>query len=221
MNIRLKALIKKMIWNKFGAILNRISGKHRTWSVAYVILMSDEIHNIITKWQINILDKYGTNSGLTAMPHLTLKLGFEVTCLDQYEKYFDNLVKDIEPFEICVNGINKFEDGIIFVDVEKNPRLDQLRRRILNDLHQQFGVKPYRLEGDQFRFHVTLAYGLPISNFIKAYEELKIRPIQASFMLSKMSLFCHSGENWVSYKQATITNHSNNKLLINKRAEMT
>lgn len=204
MRIKLYKIIRKNIPNKLIFIIKRFLGKRRTWKIAYVILVSDEVHNFMTKLQINILDQYGVNPGLTAIPHITLKLGFDVSCLEPYENYFDSLVKDIEPFEICVNGINKFDEGIIFINVENNPNLDMLRRRILRDLHEQFGVEPYRLEDDQFHFHATLAHGLSKNDFLMAYEGLKKMPVQMCFTLSAMGLFCHTGDNWVSYKQSTI-----------------
>jgi 2'-5' RNA ligase len=205
MKIKLDAVIDNLIKDKIYTLIKCMPKKQRTWPVAYVILLSDEVHDFMTQLQINILEQYGVNSGLTAAPHITLKLGFDVACLEPHAKYFDCLVKDIEPFEICINGVGKFDEGIIYFNVKINPHLEKLRRRILRDLHDQFGVKPYQLEGDQYHFHATLAYGLSKNDFALAYEGLKNMHVHMCFMMKTMSLFCHTGDHWISYKQATIT----------------
>jgi len=183
----------------------RLADRGRTFEIAYVILVSDEVHNYMSKLQIDILKEYGMNPGLKASPHITLKLGFEVSELEPFERYFDKLVGEIEPFEICMKDIGFFDEGIIFMDVERNPQLEKLRRRILKDVSEQCGVEPYPLEGDRYHFHATLAYGLSKHDFARARQTLKDMKVEFRFALDTLALFCHTGNEWVVYKRATVS----------------
>lgn len=179
--------------------------KVRTFEIAYVILVSDEVHNYMSRLQIDILKEYGMNPGLKASPHITLKLGFQVSGIEPFERYFDKLVSEIETFEICIVGIGFFDEGIIFMDVEHSPQLERLRRRILKDLSEQHGVEPYPLEGDRYRFHATLAYGLSNRDFARARRALKDVKIEFRFALDTLALFCHTGDEWITYKRAMLS----------------
>jgi len=183
----------------------RRADEFRSFEIAYVILVSDEAHNYMSKLQIDILKKYGMNPGLKATPHITLKLGFEASGLEPFERYFDKLVSEVEPFEICIKNIGFFDEGIIFMDVEHNPRLEKLRRRILKDLSEQHGVEPYPLEGDRYHFHATLAYGLSNRDFARARQTLKDIKVEFRFTLDALALFCHTGDEWIAYKRATVS----------------
>jgi 2'-5' RNA ligase len=204
---RLQTLSARFLPARVRRAVRVLRGKPRTWTVAFVVLPSDEVHNRVAALQARLLEKHGAT---IAIPHLSLKLGFDVTDLEPYARYFDALSKDVEPIEIRLAGISRFdeeryEEGIIFVDVEHNPRLEALRRRILRDLRQLFGVSPYPVEeDDRFHFHITLAYDLPERRFREAYEELKSVPIREGFVLRRLCLLCHTGEAWVSYRQADV-----------------
>lgn len=176
----------------------------RTLEVAYVILLDDEAHNYMSKLEIELLKQYGPHEGLKATPHITLKLGFHVSDLEPFERYFDKLVAEIEPFEICIKNIGFFDDmGIIFMDVVPTQPLERLRRRILSDLSEQHGIKPHSLEGDQYHFHATLAY-LSNHDFVRARRELENIKVEFRFMFDTLGLICHTGDEWVTYKRARL-----------------
>jgi 2'-5' RNA ligase len=181
-----------------------MEGGLRSFEIAYVILLSDEAHNYMSKLQIDILRRYGVNPGLKATPHITLKLGFQASEIEPFERYFDELVSGIEPFEICVKDMGFFDEGIIFIDVEHNPQLERLRRRILGDLSEQHGIQPYPLEGDRYHFHATLAYGLSKHDFARARRELQDLKVEFRFLLDTLALFCHTGEEWIAYKRGRV-----------------
>jgi len=176
----------------------------RTLEIAYVILLSDEAHNYMSKLEIELMKQYGSHEGLKATPHITLKLGFHVTDIEPFEQYFDQLVTEITPFEISLKNIGFFDDvGIIFMDVVHTPELEGLRRRILKDLSERYGINPYPLEGDQYHFHATLAY-LSKHDFETARHRLKQINIRFKFKLETIGLMCHTGEEWVTYKRAKL-----------------
>ena len=158
----------------------------RTFELAYVILVSDEVHNYMSKLEIDLMKQYGAHEGLKAAPHITIKLGFHVA--------------DIGPFEICVKNFGFFDEaGIIYMDVVHTPELDSLRRRIVNDLSIQHGIKPNALEGDQYHFHATLAY-LSKNDFSRARREFEHVKIKRQFVMNTLGLICHTGDGWITYK---------------------
>jgi 2'-5' RNA ligase len=181
------------------------SRQGHTFELAYVILVSDEVHNYMSKLEIDLMKQYGAHEGLKATPHITLKLGFHVSDLEPFERYFDELVGESEPFEICVKNFGFFDEaGIIFMDVVHTPELDSLRQRIVNDLSMRHGIKPNTLEGDQYHFHATLAY-LSKHDFARARRELENVKIEFRFVMDTLGLICQTGDGWITYKRARLT----------------
>ena len=186
----------------------RLVNRNRSFEIAYVILVSDEVHNYMSKLQLDILKQYGANPGIKASPHITLKLGFNVSNIEPFEEYFDELVGAIDPFEICIKNIGFFDEGIIFMDVEPTQQLDRLRHRILHDLSVRHGIKPYPLEGDRYHFHATLAYGMPKHDFVQARAKLENLKVEFRFVLETLGLLCSTGEDsyeWITYKRSILS----------------
>jgi 2'-5' RNA ligase len=173
--------------------------------IAFVILVSDEIHNFMRGLEVELFHKYGVDRTLKDNPHISLKQGFEVDTLEPFEDYFDKLANEIQPFEIVVNGIGFFDQGIIFLDVKKDSRLETLRRRILRDLSDQYGVKPNSVEDEQYHFHATLASGLPKEDFLKARQACKDIRVEYRFVFDTLGLFYHMGDQWIIYKRSNIS----------------
>ena len=170
--------------------------------LALVIPLNDEVAEHLTKIQIEIFRKYGYNPGLDAYPHITLKMGFPVKHLAPFEDYMEYLASRITPFEISTGGFDFFDDGIMFLGVESNPQLERIRQEILADLSEKHGIMPETVEGAQFRFHVTLAYGLSNKEFAELRESYASRHLQFTFTARHIDLFCHTGQQWVTCKRA-------------------
>jgi 2'-5' RNA ligase len=177
----------------------------RSMEIAIVIPLSDEAQNYLVRLQLDILKRFGVNDGLTAHPHITLKLGFRVSDVEPFAQYIEEIAKTTSPFSVTLANFGDFDQRILFQHVQEDFRLDQLRRRIVGDLSEKFGVVPNRLEGDEFKFHVTLAYGMKRSQFLAAKAELsKLKPTR-SFRAESLELLCHTGVHWFTYRRSTIT----------------
>jgi 2'-5' RNA ligase len=172
--------------------------------LALVIPLADQPAREVTKLQVEILRKYGRNPGLEAFPHITLKMGFGATDIRPFEKYVENLASEIPPFQISIKNFETFEDGILFLDVEPNSALESLRQRILEDLSVNYGVRAELIEGPQFRFHVTLAYGFTSHEFEALKKSYATRESRIIFDASHIDLFCHTGQQWVSYAHSEL-----------------
>ena len=172
--------------------------------IAFVLPLGEDAHNFMTQLQVEILRRHGVNDGLTAVPHITLKLGFKTPDLAVFADYLDEVAKSTPAFEITLRGISSFEEGIIFVDVEPSPELDQLRRRIVRELSERFQITPKPLEDNRFHFHATLAYGLPQTVFEQ--EIARLSPLKPSFCFEArtIAMLCHTGDHWITYRLAAL-----------------
>lgn len=183
----------------------------REQELAIVILVSDEVHNQMRGIQLEVRERYGDGSGLRVPPHISLKQGFLTTDVAAVERYFDALVRTIEPFDVRVRGIKAFDEWVLFVDVVPDPRLDALRQRILRELGEQFGVQPGPFEGKAFHFHATLAYSLSKSDLASAADAFAARCFDASFPMDSLGLFLQAGDGWTTLKQASLSKARNTR----------
>jgi len=166
--------------------------------------VSEDLHNYMRRLQVGMLLEYGSSFGIEVSPHITLKQAFEVREVEPFERYFDRLVAEIEPFEITVRGVGVFDDGVIFMDVAKNGVLDSLRRRIVRDLATEFGVRPNDLEDDRYHFHATLAKGLPPAYLERARRALEGTLVEFRFPCDTLGLLSHTGTAWITYKRSVL-----------------
>ena len=170
-----------------------------------LLLDDDAAHNNMRKLQINILKNVGANDGLTAPPHITLKLGFKTSDLVGLSNYLDNLAMTLKPMAVNLKDFGSFDsDGYIFVGISKNIDIEALRKRILSDVEIRFGARPYSIEGDEFHLHATLAYGLPRNSFSLEYDRLREQNFALHSTIKTIALLCWVNNYWVVYKKATI-----------------
>ena len=62
-------------------------------------------------------------------------------------------------------------------------------------------LQPQEIEGSQYRFHVTLAYGLSSVDFAELRKSFSRRHVQLDFQANHIDLLCHTGRQWVTYQR--------------------
>jgi 2'-5' RNA ligase len=177
----------------------------RRLEIAFVLPLDDDAHNYMRGLQVGILKRIGATEALTAPPHLTLKLGFKAADPSRFDDYLDELARATPPFEIRLTKFDRFDGGIVFLDVEPNAELDRLRRRVVRELSERFGVEPRPLEGDRFHFHATLAYGLSPRHFASEFERVSRTTPNLRCMMQSMAILCHTGDHWFTYRRARLS----------------
>lgn len=226
-------LIAQRAWRTVGrvpGVIRRVAYRGVTWArsafgigraanfkrleIAFVLPLSDEAHNYMRRIQVAILRRRGTIGALTATPHITLKLGFKTSDLGGFEEYLDELARVTPPVDIRLNGFDRFEEGIIFLDVEPDPALEQLRRRIVQDLIVRFGIPPSPLEGDRFHFHATLAHGLTKRQFETEFQSVTGPAPHFTFKARSLAILCHMGSHWITYRRANLQGNTPQTSLI-------
>jgi len=189
--------------------VNRVRGRPAAtggaFEIAYVLPVDDALNNYARKLQLDLEARHGLNRALSTPPHITLKLGVPATAIEPFERCFDRLAAEAEPFEVCVEGLDFFDEGIIFLGVAPQPRLEALQRRILQVLSEELGTRPHPLEeGGRYRFHVTLAHGLTRGEFDRARRSLDRATPRFRFTVERLALFCYTRDFWIAYKVATM-----------------
>jgi len=202
------------IMGLFRAIRQRLSHRagsggwgrrqHPTMQLGYVIPVSIEVHDAMRKLQLALLKEHGSRVRIEGIPHITLKQGFEIKEVEPFERYLDVLVSETAPFDVHVRDVGLFEEGIVFLGVVETPPLVALRKRIVGDLATRLGIAPSPLEGDRYRFHVTLAQGLEPSSLRRARRELQETSPDFRFRCDTVGLLLHTGREWISYKSAKL-----------------
>jgi len=82
------------------------------------ILLPDDVHNAMRRWQLAVADLCGANAALKVHPHITLKQPFHAGALGPIEDYFDRLTEQVKPVEIVLDGAGRFEDDeVVFLAV--------------------------------------------------------------------------------------------------------
>lgn len=199
---RLSAAVRRRIREAVRRIHRGSAAPAGAFEVAYVLLLSDELDNYLRRLQVELERRYGQNRALSTPPHITLKLGVPTTDLAPFERYLDRIVQEIEPFDVAVQGIDFFDEGIAFLRVEEEPRLEAVRQRIVQDLSETLSIEPYALEtGGRYRFHVTLAHGLDPRAFARARVELDRATPRFRFTVETMALLAYTRDFWITYKQ--------------------
>jgi len=173
--------------------------------IAFVAFLSDEAHNYARALQLSLAREFGLDLELSATPHVTLKLSFQTPDLEPFVSYFDRLLTEVEPFQIRLRGFDAFPEGVVFMDVESNARLDALRRRVVADLAERHGVPPFPVEGNAFRLHVTLASGVPRRKLDRIREHLAATPADFRFELRALGLLCYTGGGWITYRRGMLS----------------
>jgi len=203
---------------RFVAWARRVLGiqreaNFRRLKIAFVLLCDDNVNRHVRKIQLDILKRHGINEGLSAPPHITLKLGFKTTDIAQFEDYLEELSRTIEPFEISIQGFDVFsEDGILFLNIKRSEALEQLRRRIINDLAERFAIQPYEIEGDKFRFHISVAYGLPKRRFLAEHARHSRTEPVLHFQADSLAILCFAEQNWITYRKVSLRQETNTDL---------
>jgi 2'-5' RNA ligase len=172
--------------------------------LVYAILLPDDVHNYMRRTQADVYERYeASRFTLPLEPHVTLKQPFEAADIAAHEEYLDRLAQETEPFELTLSGLGVFEDdGVLFLDVEQDPRLLALQHRIIDD----FGLAPAEFESGHPRpyyFHATIATALAAGDLAEARARHAPTPA-FRFAIDRLALFRETEDTWTLYKRVRL-----------------
>jgi 2'-5' RNA ligase len=172
--------------------------------LVYAILLPDDVHNFMRRVQAEVYERYEASLfTLLLEPHVTLKQPFDATDITAHEKYVEQLARETPPFELVLRGLGVFEgDGVLFLEVEQDPRLLALQRRILHELE----LDPAEYESGHPRpyyFHATIATALAPTDLEQARRRHAETP-EFRFPIDRLGLFRKTEETWTLYKRVRL-----------------
>jgi 2'-5' RNA ligase len=166
--------------------------------LAVVIPLEGEAGNRAAAMQLELHARYRGAAVPDSWPHVSIKLGFAGPDPARVAEWLREVAHDTPPFRIGLRGLDAFDEGILFIDVAADGGLESLRGRVLRDLRERFGVAAHPVEGEGFRFHVTLAHGLRGGDFAAAGEGIPARRFDEAFTARHLELLCHAGSHWIT-----------------------
>ena len=172
--------------------------------IGFAIILNDQGHNFIRRIQIELNQNLGFRISRQS-PHITIKAPFDVEEIALFSRYLEDLANEIQPFDLQLKGFGNFGEQVIFLDVEENNALSQLHWRILNDLESQFSIEKHPFEGENVKFHASIAgYSNP-ADFKKAQNYLEKYQPDFQFQVKTLGIFYHLGnDGWVVYKRTSL-----------------
>jgi len=177
-------------------------------NIGFAILLEDEPHNFLRKVELELCEKFSLCWGLKQSPHITIKAPFETNKLDLFVDYLESLAKEINPFEVELDGFNSFGKNVIFLDVKENQQLKDLHFKILNDLLSKFGINQHELEGKNVKFHSTIASGdVTEEKFREAKQYLKKHNPKFKFTAKTLGIFYYLGKDsgWIIVRRIELS----------------
>jgi len=142
---------------------------------------------------------YNAYKALKPPVHLTLYKPFRAPemRLMQHINEFEALLSSLPPFTLTLHGFDFFEhqkSPVVFIGVQPNDMLDELNWRLCR---QTIALLDLPAGNTRFHPHFTIGYrDVSPRLFPQVKEAYGLRPYDATFDVSSISLFRHNGLSW-------------------------
>ena len=162
------------------------------------IVAPPDINKQVLEWKHYMRDHFGCTVALRSPAHITLIPPFWMN-----KNLEDDLKKDMadfaiqqNPFEINLRNFDAFKPKVIFVHVEVNDALRELKLS-LEDFMISKQRYPIKKETRAFRPHVTIANrDLRKKDFEPAFSHFRNIEYEKSFPAIGLALLKHGGTEW-------------------------
>jgi 2'-5' RNA ligase len=157
-----------------------------------------QINEQVLKWKHYMREHYGCAVALKSPAHITLVPPFwmEISLEKDLMNDVDAFAAQQHSFEIRLKGFDAFKPKVIFVGIEKNEELKQVKLA-LEDYLLAAGKYPVKKESRPFHPHLTLANrDLRKKDFAPAFAHFNTMEYEAAFPVTGVSLLRHNGTQW-------------------------
>jgi 2'-5' RNA ligase len=157
-----------------------------------------EIDRQVLKWKNYFKEHYKCTVALKSPAHITLIPPFWMN--EELENDLINSITEFSDaknkFEIFLKDFAAFKPKVIYVDVMKNEKLNELHLHI-NEFIQNENKFPVKKDDRPFHPHVTLATrDLYKKAFREAWEVFSEKKYEATWIVHGISLLRHNKKNW-------------------------
>ncbi len=122
-------------------------------------------------------------------PHVTIKSPYYVEDLNEHVNYLESLVRQMESLYLSVSGINHFNNQVIYLEVEKNDRLNDFHHFLLENIVHRSNIAPDPLEGSNWVPHMSIASIEDQSLCNKILLELNEKHLRFHWKVESVGLF--------------------------------
>jgi 2'-5' RNA ligase len=179
-----------------------------------VVLLDPPSYNYVRAVQLKMYELFRTKATLTLEPHFTIKYAYTPSNLKLAEDYFDDLISGTKEFDVNLNSIGSFDNdkNVVFLNVEKNDKLQALHMGILDELARRHLAQPSEFEGKDLHFHITLAYkDISKEDFQKAKLILQDEKPDFQFRVKRLAMYVRADDDapWCIYKIGNLAAQAN------------
>lgn len=162
-----------------------------------------DINRQVLQWKHYMRDNFGCTVALKSPAHITLIPPF---WMDEAMESW--LIEDVNefaaqqhPFEISLRNFDAFKPRVIFVHVEENDPLQQLKSS-LEDFLLEKNKYPVKKESRAFHPHVTIANrDLRKKDFAPAFAHFSKISYETGFTASGIAVLKHTGSEWAVHRE--------------------
>lgn len=162
------------------------------------IITPEPINRQVLEWKHYMQQQFNCQVALKSPAHITLVPPFNMGVAQEPEliAILDQLASQHQPFPIQLKNFDAFKPRVIFVHVQPDDRLQQLKKKVESALLQtnRFHIKK---EDRPFHPHITIANrDLQKEDFKPAWQYFQHIPYDAVFEADNISLLRHNGARW-------------------------
>lgn len=151
----------------------------------------------IRVFQQEMADQFQSSRQLRIPVHITLIPPFRFEAEEQVIEAFENTVSSLSFVGVVtLNGFNQFREKVLFVAVEPNEELNQMRSEVFERITNELTLE-WPDYTSNFHPHVTIANrDLSHNAFKKAWPTFKDRPYYRKFDKIEIVLYKHIEGIW-------------------------
>jgi 2'-5' RNA ligase len=161
------------------------------------ILPDNIIRDEVMEFKFVARDRFNSSKALNSPPHITIVPPFKCSYKEQKEilKSLKQILKSTKKIYITLNGFNRFDKRVIYIDVEKNKNLYDLKNKVMVSIVKI--VPQIANDLERFKPHMTIAFrDLKKEVFPDAWNYFSKIDYYRIFKADNLTLLRHDGTKW-------------------------
>jgi 2'-5' RNA ligase len=162
------------------------------------LVLPPDLNEEILSYKKLVLERFDCKVGLKSPAHITIVPPFwmEEDNEKQLLSDVELLSHNIAPFFIGTNNFSAFKPRTIFIDIQKNEALNQVKK-ISDDFFKQKPGYKIKIENRPFHPHITIATrDLHKKTFYEAWQLFGNKEFKKEWMAGGLSVLRHNKKDW-------------------------
>lgn len=185
------------------------------YTIGIGVLFDESTHNLIRDIELRLAKETKNFAGLGQPPHVTVKRPFDVDKIKDIHKcqeIMNDLAARSKPFNLKFSGIGNFSDKVLYLHPIYNENLVTIHNELVDEIETiRPGSKGTR-EGENIKFHSTLAMDLTTQQFLVAEQylgSLNLDLLNFTAQVQRIGLFLGIDHNthWAVIAEKALQDH--------------